>query len=664
MTLEEIMQMRNDPFTNQGLGSPPLTQEAYEKQMRETNKEIFDRIINPLGKLSGGLRIVRGAKKAKGGTRKLLDKPKSGKPKVPRSERKMEHGFKNVGAKEFHMMLDKVDSLDVEKKSLESLEDILDVGGKLFRGVGKYKDAIYGISPGGTENELIAVHVPKELRGSGAGTEIVKDARRRNLKISGNKPLVGYAIKQTPEEGSYLDRFYTTGGRDLRRTHTYKYDPALADPERIKRGYAASDVGRYQSGIEPKAKMPRDWQNVGEPRSKLVQFGDGKIPGGLEGTFSFRDLVYMKANPFSLSNLTPLEEDQLYRKHALTMTRDLDDPLERLNTLVFGQLTGNSDLENSQLMLSRLRSRTIEDVQRLASYIPEGKTWKTLSRPERTEISNRLIGDYHMQARPEGGLGIAGSFDFSGVADLARQHLANPDFHKQIMGEPDLQYIERIMNQVPGLGQKTMSLSQLMLKPATSEYGGLDLHMKQILDLDPKGIGTTRQVNPSGAHPTHQTRENVPPHVKALTTDQLKGKGVHMMSPEYRRGSSILDFISGTKPFGAGMTQWQRWDKRRGHFDPHEQLYPGIHKFTERMPDWKIQEVRDTLAKAGHWSKTDPDSPHQFKPQNIKPARDAMYYGLLPMPINKILNAFKPREPWEQALKGGDLGMLRYGSGS
>ena len=655
MTLEEIMQ-------TEWWQRSPEEQKSYERQLEDTSKEIFDHVINPLGKLSGGLKIVRGAKGAK--TRRLLGEP--GEKKPVGKQRETKDGFKSVGAKEFHGMLDKVDSLDVEKKSLKALEDILDVGGKLFRGVGKYKDAIYGISPGGTENELIAVHVPTELRGSGAGTEIVKDARRRNLKISGNKPLVGYAIKQTPEEGSYLDRFYTTGGRDLRRTHTYKYDPALADPERIKRGYAPSDVGRYQSGIEPEAEMPKDWQNVGGPRSELVQFGDGNIPGGLEGTFSFRDLVYMKANPFSLSNLTPLERDQLYRKHALTMTRDLDDPLERLNTLVFGQLTGNSDLENSQLMLSRLRSRTIEDVQRLASYIPEGKTWKTLSKPERTEISNRLIGDYHMQGRGQGGLGIAGSFDFSGVADLARQHLANPDFHKQIMGEPDQQFIERLSNLVPGIGQKTGSLAQLMLKPATSEFGAMDLHMNRYFGLDPKKVGVPRTVMPSGAHPTHLTRENVPDYLKRIAPENLKSPrgGVQMMSDEYLRGNKMLRAEAEGAPFGPGMKQWQIWDEIRGHFDPHEQLYPGIHKFTERMPDWKIQEVRDRLSKAGHWSKTDPANPHQFKPEPIIPARDAMYYGLVPMPVNKILNTFRPRPPQAQALRGGGLNMMRYGSGS
>ena len=674
MNLEDVMQMTDDrPWYRLS----PEELEERDLEQRQTLETIFQNITIPQ---AAGLRIVRGAPKA--GTKALakIKKPKVRKVRkergpdfvpmkerpgyVQRSERGMKDGFKSIGAEEFHGLLDKIKSLDVEKKSLASLKEILQAGGKFFRGVGKYKDAIYGISPGDTENELIGVHVPKELRGSGAGTEITKDSRRRNLKIPGHKPLVGYAIKRTPEEASYLDRFYTTGGRG-RRTQTYKYDPALADPERIKRGYEPSDVGRYQhSQIEPKEPMPTDWQNVGGPRSELVQFGDGKIPGGLEGTFSFRDLVYMKANPFSLNNLTDLERDQLYRKHALSMTRNLDDPFERLNTLVFGQLTGNSDLENSQLMLSRLRSRTMEDIQRLAAYIPEGKTWKTLSKGERAEISNRLIGDYNMQGRGEGGLGIAGSFDYSGVADLARQHLADPDFHKQIMGEPDREYIERLSNIIPGISQKTGSLAQLMLKPMTSEFGAMDRHMNRYFNLDPKKVGVPRTVIPSGAHPTHLTREDVPEYLKKIAPENLKSSrgGVQMMSDEYLRGNEMLRAEAEGAPFGPGMKQWQIWDTIRGHFDPHEQLYPGIHTMTERMPDRRIQEVRDTLAKAGHWSKTDPDNPHQFKPSPINPSRDAMYYGLLP--LSKILNIFKPREPYQQMPVGTGLNTMQYGPGS
>jgi len=530
---------------------------------------------------------------------------------------------------------------------------------------------------------LIGVHVPKELRGSGAGTEITKDSRRRNLKIPGHKPLVGYAIKQTPEEGSYLDRFYTTGERG-RRTQTYKYDPALADPERIKRGYVPSDVGRYQhSRIEPKEPMPTDWQNVGGPRSKLVRFGGAQIPGGLEGTFTFNDLVWLKANPFPLDNLTDLQQNQLYRKHALTMTRDLDDPLERYNTLLFGQRTGNTGFEDSQMLLPGMRARSQADIERLAAYIPEGKTWKDLTtttylkgpdgKPlkdaegkkiidvigERKEISDRMIGDYNLQAREQGGLGIAGTSDFSASAELARLHLENPEFHKQQLGQSDKEYIEFLMNRIPGLSQKTASLSQLLLKPMTSEYGGLDLHMNRYLGLNPKEILSTQKVAPSLGHPTHLTRPNVPQHIKNILPENLKSATgeVQMMSPEYERGTAMLNFLSGTKPFGTGMTQWQIYDKVRGNrFNPHEQLYPGIHHFP-RMPDRRLEFVRAKEAEAGHFrtSSQEPNKP-------ISPWHDAMYYGLLP--LSKILNTFKPREPYQQMPVGSGLSTMQYGPGS
>jgi len=235
------------------------------------------------------------------------------------------------------------------------------------------------------------------------------------------------------------------------------------------------------------------------------------------------------------------------------------------------------------------------------------------------------------------------------------------------MGEPDREYIERLSNLVPGISQKTGSLSQLMLKPMTSEYGAMDRHMNRYFGLDEKLVGKTRQVMPSGAHPTHLTRENVPEYLKKIAPENLKSPrgGVQMMSDEYLRGNEMLRAEAEGAPFGPGMKQWQIWDTIRGHFDPHEQLYPGIHTMTERMPDRRIQEVRDTLAKAGHWSKTDTDNPHQFKPQPITPSRDAMYYGLLP--INRILKLFqaKPVQESQQMPRGVDPFMWKsYGGRS
>ena len=104
------------------------------------------------------------------------------------------------------------------------------------------------------------------------------------------------------------------------------------------------------------------------------------------------------------------------------------------------------------------------------------------------------------------------------------------------------------------------------------------------------------------------------------------------------------------------MTQWQIYDKIRGNvFNPHEQLYPGVHNFP-RMPDRRLEFVRAKEAEAGHFrtSSQEPNKP-------ISPWQDAMYYGLPLLPVNKILNAFKPREPWQQVPKGAGYHTMRYG---
>ena len=608
--------------------------------------------------------------------------------------KEMAGGFAKIAAKGFHELLGDVGSADVEKKSLATLEDIEAKGGSFWRGVGAFKDAIYGISPGDTENELMGVHVPKEARGTGAGTAIINHAKGTNNQIPGHRPLSGYAIKQTPEEGSYLDKFYTTGGRG-RRTNTYKYDESLADPERLKRGYAPSDVGRYQhSTINREEPMPENWESLVGELSDIQNVGQGQIPGGLEGNFSHADLFWLRSNPLELKLLSPEQQDLLYAKHARTMTRDLDDPYERQNTLAFGQLSGNSDLDTSELALSRLRMRDDDSVNRLASYIPEGRKWSDLStntykkgpdgkylmednpskpgkkrkildvQGERSEISNRIIGDYNLQGRDKQGLGIASSLDFSAIAELARLFRENPDFHKQGEGQSDKEYVEVMMNQIPGISQKTGSLAKLLQAPMTSDLGALDRHIVRNLDLKPSGIATTAGYKPTPKFPTHRDSPLVPQHVKALDPSQLKSpKGeAQWMSKEYNRGLGLLAESAKDKPFGPGMEQWRKWDvDERGFFSPHEYLYPGVHKLP-RMPDHRVESVRNTLADAGYWSKTDPSKPHQFKPKKIENWKDSILWGMLP--IEKVLNQFTPRPPQDQALRGGGLNMLRRGSGS
>ena len=77
MNLQELMQ-------TEWWQRSPEEQEALDRQMKELNQEVIERFISPLAKVSGGIKVVRGAKGAKAGTKKLLGEPGERKPKDKR----------------------------------------------------------------------------------------------------------------------------------------------------------------------------------------------------------------------------------------------------------------------------------------------------------------------------------------------------------------------------------------------------------------------------------------------------------------------------------------------------------------------------------------------------------------------------------------------------
>ena len=332
----------------------------------------------------------------------------------------------------------------------------------------------------------------------------------------------------------------------------------------------------------------------------------------------------MKANPIDTSKLSKNAQVSLYKKQARTMEPDLSDPLERFNRLMFGQLSANTDLETSELMLSRMRARSMDDIDKLSKYIPEGETWRTLDRTQRKEISDKIIRDFNMQARGKGGLGIGSTNDFSAMAELARQFKGDPDFSIIRKGEPHTDYVERMAGQTPMIGPKTGSLSTLMMTPRKSEVGAMDRHMNAILGLDPTKIGSrtgklrlkkTGEINPA-----------LPEHFQNIKWSEAEPHEVKLFSPEYKRGLGLLAERSEQTGLSPGMQQWMDWDVRRGYFAPHTQLYPGLHN-KPHLPDEHIAQVRQNMADAGHWSSGKGEESHKFLPKKTN-YKDIAYWGV------------------------------------
>jgi len=130
MNLQDVMQMGTDPNTLQTFPEryERLSPEQKRIMMEQVGRPVLEHIIP----LSGGLKIVRGAPKAVTKALAKIKKPKVRKKRGPdfvpmkerpgyvqRSERGMKDGFKSIGAEEFHGLLDKIKSLDVETHPLK-----------------------------------------------------------------------------------------------------------------------------------------------------------------------------------------------------------------------------------------------------------------------------------------------------------------------------------------------------------------------------------------------------------------------------------------------------------------------------------------------------------------------------------------------------------------
>jgi len=394
---------------------------------------------------------------------------------------------------------------------------------------------------------------------------------------------------------------------------------------------------------------PTSPQGLGE-LSPIVDVDGAKIPGGLDGEFTFNDLIWLESNPQATRNMSNANREALYAKHYKTMTPNLADPTERFNRILFGQLTANSDLTNSELMLAQMRVRTPGDLNRLASYIPRGKTHKDLSRAERTAISNRIIEDYKMQGQDRKGIGIAGSNDFSAMAEWARQFRKDPEFSKIMPGESDMAYIERLASQIPQISTKTGSLALGLMKPQTAKLGAVDRHVIKRHGLDEKKISAVKRKMRSKK--TGDINPNISEHFnRDIKWTDKEPAEAFMFSDEYKKGLQHID----ERPFPKLSTfgkQWIDWDYDRNYFAPHAQLYPGLHQ-KPRMPASHIKNVRDIMAnQQKKWAKgeTNEFGGQQYAPRAIDDHLDVAYWS---NPVTSAMPSFLAEMLKEEANGGG-----------
>lgn len=257
-------------------------------------------------------------------------------------------------------------------------------------------------------------------------------------------------------------------------------------------GPYANEIPVTYQGKPLEALNPDEFANLGRsygvdnlgPLSPPVryEYSDGasfEIPGGVDGEFTYYDLLKIRADAIDPSRIPAELHTQIQRKLINTMTPKVITDEHVFNAMLFGITSPNQPLFANQLAASRLRVRNRDDIERLASFFKYPVNAK-LAKEEKLEIDREMARTFGVQAAKDGGLGIKGSADYSNIARLAKLFLERPEFFRIGPAESWPLFVDRLSSQVQGLGTKTAAFSAVWQKPNVAGISAIDRHMASI----------------------------------------------------------------------------------------------------------------------------------------------------------------------------------------
>lgn len=244
----------------------------------------------------------------------------------------------------------------------------------------------------------------------------------------------------------------------------------------------------YQ-GKAPNEWTPEDFKGFGEdfgvgnlgPLSPVKRINDelgrpvAEIPGGLDGKFTYYDLLHLKANPVDVKTLPVNLHAQLTAKLARTMTPEKGNLVQRFNGLIFGMLSPNAPLLPNEIGQARLRMKSMDDIKRFADLLPDNPT-----KEQSAALNTRLKDELGFKAEDNGGLGIPITADLSNVVKAAKMFVKNPDFFIKRPDESWASFVDKLTTQVGGLGTKTASFAGVWQDPLMASISAMDRHMARI----------------------------------------------------------------------------------------------------------------------------------------------------------------------------------------
>ncbi len=278
-------------------------------------------------------------------------------------------------------------------------------------------------------------------------------------------------------------------------------EAALDDRPRSVRAALGYDPDRdlpvTHNGKEPHEWSEGEWKEFGDlhevenlgPITDIEDMVDPatgnsyQIPGGLEGDFTYLDMLWLKANPADPSTMSVDFQAKLYRKMARSTAPKAGDDLEVFNRTMFGMLSPNQPLTPNELQYVTMRARNKEEIEELAGLI----SWKVGDEVDpdvRREADRRIARFFNQQSGDQGGLGLKGSADLTNVAEFAQLWLKDPEWFRKADGESWNTYVERTMTQLRGMGAKVASFSGVWQDPVKAAISAVDRHMAARLPVE------------------------------------------------------------------------------------------------------------------------------------------------------------------------------------
>ena len=281
-----------------------------------------------------------------------------------------------------------------------------------------------------------------------------------------------------------------------------------------------------------------DWNKYGDKYgvpnmgglSPLEKHGKAELPGGVEGTFTYEELLWIKAaNINPEESWTEEEHAEFQRKLSRTLTPSEGDTLSALSAMTFSILSPNLNLSLNEALHSMIRMRNNEEVAEWAARVPwdvtEGEVpsrevYDRMSDQDKDDMAlwyaevvkkRRLKGDQvkvaewrgkveklsdaliaknlrdyhddkikHSYQMQQGALGVGFTSPLSNIAELAQFYQKDPDWFMIGEGESWYAFTNRLSSQLNGVGTKVAAFGAVWQDPMHAAISAIDRHMARI----------------------------------------------------------------------------------------------------------------------------------------------------------------------------------------